>query len=76
MQTITTHLKYLKKRHACIKNRYKYIVFPNDNVLRLSLRDTINGIFCPKNYGSSLPKWKGVLRKCVSYPKYNTPNHE
>ena len=56
LQTITTHLKFLEKRHACNKYRYKSMVFPDDNILHLSPRDGINEILCPKQSDSSLPK--------------------
>lgn len=49
-------LNLWRKRHTCKKHRYKYAVFPDDNVLRLSQRDVINGILCAKQSGSSLLK--------------------
>ena len=33
-------------------------------------------MLCPKQSGSSLPKWKCVIRQCVSCPKYTIPNYE
>ena len=62
--------------YACNKSHYKSLVFPDDNILHLSPRDTINGLLCSKQFGSSLPKWKCILRQYASCPKYTVPGYE
>ena len=69
-------LIFWSRRYACSKHRYKYFVFPDDKLLHLSPRDAINEMLCPKQSGSSLPKWKCVLRQCVNCPKYIVPDYE
>ena len=48
LQTIITHFKCLDLRFSYNKTRYKSIVFPDDNVLNLSLKDAMNGMLSPK----------------------------
>ena len=65
-----------RKIHAYNKYRSKYDVFSDDNVLHLSPRDVINGMMCPEQSGSSLPKLKCVLQQCASCPKNIVPEYE
>ena len=41
-------LKSWRRKHACNKHRYKSVIFPDDNVLYLFSRDTMNGMLCLK----------------------------
>ena len=50
-----------RKRHAANKNRYKYVVFLNGNVLHETTSDTVNTMICTKQSGTSLSNWKYVL---------------
>ena len=69
-------LNSCRKRHDCNKHCYKYVVFSDDNVLNLSPIDAINGMLCPKQSSSSLPKWNCVLQQSVSCPKYTISDYE
>ena len=69
-------LIFWRNMYACNKSHYNSLVFPDDNILHLSPRDTINGLLCSKQFGSSLPKWKCILRQYASCPKYTVPGYE
>ena len=68
--------KSWRRIHTNNKNRYKFVVFPDGNVLHETIRDAVNTMMCPKQSSISLSHWKCVLRQCDNYPKYDVPKYE
>ena len=47
-------LNFWGRRHVANKNRYKYVVFSDDNVLNETTRNTVNIMIFPKQFGTNL----------------------
>ena len=80
---IYIHCKQLKRtliswrrRHANNKNCYKYVVFPDGNVLHETTRDAVNTMICSKQSSISLSHLKCVFRQYDNCSKYNVPKYE